>query len=264
MNGCFCIDWFGTPGCKDLYGGVVFKSVYMSGLRKRVVVGWCIAILGVAANCMAVGMQPATSVLLLNEADVAGAMLLQNTDKQPLLLYSKIENLPEDEGEKPLVMLTPPVARVEAGEWQQVRFMLQLKKPLQTQRLKRVIFEGIPQKSSSDSVQVAIAVRQNLPLVIHPKGLPVNREPWKLLKWSLNDGQLILANNSPYVVRMAQVVNLQPQGTAVQLERSYVLPGQELSFPVTDTGAEAVRLYPATLYGFSVDSYDAPLTAKAG
>ncbi len=161
-------------------------------------------------------------------------------------------------------MLVPPVARVEAGEKQQVRFMLQNKQPLQVQGLMRVIFEGIPLRHEGESAKVNFAVRQNLPLVIHPKGLPNNREPWKLLKWSLNDGQLILANNSPYVVRMAQVVNLQPQGTAVQLERSYVLPGQELSFPVTDTGAEAVRLYPATLYGFSVDSYDAPLTAKAG
>ncbi len=236
----------------------------MYKLREKAAVGGCMVMLVAAANCMAGGMEPETSILLLNEAETAGAILLKNTDERPLLLYSKIENMPEDGDEKPLVMLTPPVARVEAGERQQVRFMLQLKQPLKTQRLKRVIFEGIPQKSRADRAQVAIAVRQNLPLVIHPKGLSVNREPWKLLKWSLSDGQLTLANDSPYVVRMAQVVNLQPQGTAVQLERSYVLPGQTLSFPVTDTGAEAVRLYPATLYGFSVDSYDAPLTAKAG
>lgn len=210
------------------------------------------------------GMLPETTLVLLNEVDGGGAMLLKNTEDQPLLLYSKIENLSEDGDEEALAMLTPPVVRVEAGEWQQVRFMLQHKQPLQVQRLKRVIFEGIPQKLEGGSLKVGIAVRQVLPLMIHPKGLPVNREPWKLLKWSLSDGQLTLANDSPYVVRMAQVVNLQPQGTVVQLGRSYVLPGQTLSFPVTDSKAEVVRLYPATMYGFSVDSYDAPLTAKAG
>lgn len=193
-------------------------------------------------------------------------MLLENTSQQPLLLYSKVESLPGESNKEPLVMLMPPVARVEAGEKQQIRFMLKPKQPLLTQGLMRVIFEGIPLRHEGEGAKVDFAVRQNLPLVIHPKGLPKNREPWKLLKWSLSEGQLTLANDSPYVVRMAPVVNLQPQGTAVQLERSYVLPGQVLSFPVTGTEirTEAVRLYPATSYGFSVDSYDAPLTAKDG
>lgn len=228
------------------WGGVLFFGMLMS--------------IGAKAD----GMLPETTIVSLNEADGSGSMLLKNTEDRPLLLYSKIENLSEDGDEEALVMLTPPVTRVEAGKSQQVRFMLLNKHSLQTQRLKRVVFEGIPQKSGSGSLKVRVAVRQVLPLLIHPKGLPVNREPWKLLKWSLSDGQLTLANDSPYVVRMAQVVNLQPQGTVVQLGRSYVLPGQTLSFPVTDTEVEAVRLYPATLYGFSVDSYDAPLTTKAG
>ncbi|PTU65025.1 fimbrial chaperone protein [Chromobacterium sp. Panama] len=222
---------------------------------------WAISF-SLSTMVIAAGFFPETSVVLLRESEGGGAMLLKNTEQKPLLLYSVIENLPEDKGN--IVMLTPPVARVEAGEQQQVRFMLQHKQPLLTQRLKRVIFEGIPEQLQEGDATVGIAVRQNLPLVIHPKGLSENREPWKLLKWSLSDGQLTLANDSPYVVRMAQVVNLQPQGTVVQLGRSYVLPGQTLSFPVTDSKAEVVRLYPATMYGFSVDSYDAPLTAKAG
>lgn len=227
-------------------------------------IGCFLGLVLVSVNVMADGMLPESSVVLLNEADGGGGFLLENTSEQPLLLYSKIENLPDDGSEKPLVMLTPPVVRVEAGERQQVRFILRHQERLQAQQLKRVIFEGIPQVREGDGAKVSIAVRQNLPLVIHPKGLSENREPWKLLKWSLSDGQLTLANDSPYVVRMAQVVNLQPQGTAVQLERSYVLPGQKLSFPVADTAADAIRLYPATLYGYTVDSYDAPLTAKAG
>ncbi|MEN3033178.1 fimbria/pilus chaperone family protein [Chromobacterium amazonense] len=212
---------------------------------------------------IAAGMLPETSIVLLYEEAGDTAILLENTDKQPLLLYSKIKNLPEDGSEEPLVMLTPSVVRVEAGVKQQVRFALRLKEPSQVQRLKRVIFEGIPLRQQDDRNIVDISVRQNLPLLIHPRGLPKNSEPWKLLKWSLSKGQLSVENDSPYVVRMAEVVNLQPQGTAVQLERSYVLPGQTLSFPVTDAVADAVRLYPATMYGYSVDSYDAPLTAKA-
>lgn len=208
-------------------------------------------------------MLPETSLVMLDEAVGDSAILLRNTDNQPLLLFSKIKNLPDDDNEHVSVMLTPPVTRVEAGEQQQVRFMLQSNKPLKMQLMKRVIFEGIPQKIGGVGVKVGITIRQNLPLVIHPKGLPENREPWKLLKWSLGDGQLNLENDSPYVVRMAQVVHLKPQGTAVQLGHNYVLPGQKLSFPVADAEAEAVTLYPATLYSYSVGGYDAPLTVKA-
>lgn len=217
----------------------------------------------VSANSSAEGFLPETSIVFLDEVNGGGAILVKNTENKPLLLYSKIINLPEDGDEGALAILTPPVARVEAKEQQQVRFMLQLKQPLRTQRLKRVIFEGIPQKLEEGKAQISLAVRQNLPLVIHPKGLPVNREPWKLLKWSFHAGKLMMENDSPYVVRMAEVVHLQPQGTAVQLEHNYVLPGQRLSFSVAESRAEAVRLYPATLYGFSVEGYDAPLTAKA-
>ncbi|QOZ85855.1 fimbrial chaperone protein [Chromobacterium sp. Rain0013] len=213
---------------------------------------------------LAAGMQPETTLVLLDETDGSGSILVKNTDNYPLLLYSKIENLPERNEKDVMIMLTPPVARVEPGDQQQVRFMLVNKKGLQTQQMKRVIFEGIPQGSTGNSSQVAISVRQNLPLIIHPKNLAVHREPWKLLKWSMGAGQLLLENDSPYVVRMAEVVHLKPQGTAVQLEHNYVLPGQKLSFPVADTEAEAVTLYPATLYSYTVDSYDAPLTAKAG
>ena len=131
---------------------------------------------------VAAGMLPETSIVLLHEEAGVSSILLENTDDQPLLLYSNIQNLPEDGDEAPLVMLSPPMVRVEEGERQQVRFALQLKQPLQVQRVKRVLFEGIPLKQKNDKNKIDISVRQNLPLIIHPRGLPKNPEPWKLLK----------------------------------------------------------------------------------
>ncbi|TQK13525.1 MULTISPECIES: fimbria/pilus chaperone family protein [unclassified Herbaspirillum] len=223
----------------------------------------CLALLAAACaaapGARASGMLPETSVVIVNEADGEASMNVKNTDAAATLLYTSIQNLPEDQ--ESLLVVSPPVARVEAEQTQLVRFILQLKEPLKTQRLKRVIFEGIPQKGPDGGVKVTMNVRQNLPLIIHPKNLPLNREPWKLLSWSISGDSLVMRNDSAYVVRFAQAVALLPSMTEVDMSRTYILPGEKLSGQIKGNaaGTTAVRLSPATVYGFSVDTFDAPL-----
>lgn len=214
----------------------------------------------IPATAHASGMLPETSVVIVNEADGEASMNVKNTDANATLLYTSIQNLPEDK--ENLLVVTPPVARVEPDETQLVRFILQSKEPLKTQRFKRVIFEGIPQQSKDGGVKVTMNVRQNLPVIIHPKGLAPNREPWKLLTWSVSNGNLIAKNDSAYVVRLAQTVTLLPGKAELDLGKTYFLPGETISVPVPAAVAASttVRLAPATVYGFSVDSYDAALT----
>ena len=134
-----------------------------------------------------------------------------------------------------------------------------------TQRLKRVIFEGIPQgRPAADAghARVGVTVRQNLPLILHPKGLAPNRTPWTGLEWRLKGDQLSVHNPSPYVVRLAQELQLLPGSGSALLPRTYVLPGETLNVAVTGPGAGAnrVKLQPATVYGFAVAPYEAPIT----
>jgi len=205
------------------------------------------------------GMLPETSVVIINEADGESTMNVKNTDPAATLLHTSIQHLPEDK--EALVVVSPPVARVEPDETQLVRFILQLKEPLKTQRLKRVVFEGIPQRSADGGVKVTMNVRQNLPLIIHPKNLAANREPWKLLKWTVEGDNLMMHNDSAYVVRFAQAVSLLPSKVDVDMGRTYILPGEKLSGQIKEgaTDATTVRMSPATVYGFSVDNFDAPL-----
>lgn len=60
-------------------------------------------------------------------------------------------------------------------------------------------------------------------------------------------------------------MRLLPSNTSVKLPRAYILAGETLSLPVTaaSAGATQVRLFPATVYGFAVDAYDAPLAATS-
>ncbi|CAB3743351.1 fimbria/pilus chaperone family protein [Achromobacter kerstersii] len=233
-------------------------------LKKRVygtLLGASIAL--TCTTAAAAGMQPETSVVILNEADGEASINVKNTDGLASLLYSTIEDIPEDKDT--LVVVTPPVARVEPGETQLIRVIRQTGEPSTTQRLKRIVFEGIPMRPNADGKStVGVTVRQNLPLIVHPRGLERNREPWKLMKWDLSDGKLNVVNDSAYVVRMAQELKLKPSGKVVSLPKTYVLPGETLSIPAHgSTGDKTVTIQPATVYGYAVGPYDAPLALSA-
>ncbi len=209
-------------------------------------------------------MLPETTVVVLYEEAGEATINIKNTDAGPALLHSVVENVPEDV--EPLLIVTPPITRVEAGETQLVRFVSTLKAPLKTQRLKRVSFEGIPQARATGGATIGITLRQNLPLILHPKGLPVHFAPWELLKWRQAEGRLTVHNDSAYVVRLSPEVQLLPQRAMAMLPRTYVLPGETLTAEV-DGGLEGlaeVQIQPATAYGFSVDSYRAPISADGG
>lgn len=207
------------------------------------------------------GMVPDTSVVIVHEDDGEASVSVTNSDSQLSLLHVTLQDIPEDT--EPLLVVTPPLSRVEASKSQLVRFILQNQKPLLTQRLKRAVFEGMPQgraATAAGHARVGVTVRQNLPVIVHPKGLAPNRSPWTGLTWTLRDGQLQVRNDTPYVVRLAQELRLLPGDGKAMLPRTYVLPGEALSVPASGGQAKTVRLQPATVYGFAVKAYDAPIT----
>lgn len=230
-----------------------------TSIRLRLIA--CLALL-MPLGAQADGMVPETSVIIVQEADGEASVSVSNTDAELALLHVTLEDIPEDRAA--LLFVTPPLARVEPSKSQLVRFILQTKEPLTTQRLKRVIFEGMPQgrqPAEAGHARVGVTVRQNLPVIINPKGLAPNRTPWKGLKWSLQSGSLHVQNHTPYVVRLAQELLLIPGDHKVMLPRTYVLPGETLQVPAPGIVASSVRLQPATVYGFAVDAYETPLEA---
>ncbi|KGA36628.1 MULTISPECIES: fimbria/pilus chaperone family protein [Pectobacterium] len=213
-----------------------------------------------ATNAHATGMLPESSVVIVEESDGEGAINLKNTDTFPVLLLTTLKDIEQDE--EKLLIITPPTARVEPGKTQRVRFMLTTKTPLKTERLKRVVFEGVPPQQKDNNV-VRMTVRQNLPVIIRPAGLARDEAPWKRLIWSLKEGKLSVHNPSPYVVRLGAGVTTLPDRSTWVLPHAYILPGQQLMLTseVKKTGGatDRVKISPATTWGFTVDSYEAPL-----
>lgn len=209
----------------------------------------------------ATGMVPETSVVIIEQEDGEGAINIKNTDAFPVLLLTSLQNIKDDGAD--LLTVTPPAARVEPGKSQRVRFIMTSKEPLKTERLKRVIFEGVPPQKKGQS-EVRMTVRQNLPVIIRPAGLEKDYAPWKRLTWKQSGNSLTVSNTSPYVVRLGQAVQTLPDNSTWTLPESYVLPGKTVTLKPKGnqnvSGAMKVRISPATTWGYTVDSYDAALS----
>lgn len=203
----------------------------------------------------AAGMVPETSLLVIDEATHSGTINVKNTDSNPALLYTNVIDLPDDPGLK--LMVTQPVVRLEPGQTQQLRFILQTKEPLNVEHYKRVTFEGIPPKSDDNKIKIGINLRQDIPVLIRPKSLAVVTDAWKELKWSTSGSSLKVTNPSKYVVRLAQKVVLQPSGAVGTLNKTYILPGETLTTNVNKTasGDNKVKFFPASRYGVEVPSF---------
>lgn len=222
-----------------------------------------VALAGITLLCTTVpakadGMQPETTIVVIHEEDGEATMSVKNSDPMSALLHTTIHDIPEDT--ESVVVVTPPIARVEAGQSQLVRFIYQ-GEPLATQRMKRVSFDTIKQsRKGEEGSSVGVSVRQNLPILLHPKGLPRNEKPWELLAWSLQGDQLSVTNVSAYVVRLAQEVHVMPSDAMGTLPRTYLLPGERFTTTVAGAGNDdRVRLQPASVYGFTVKEHIAPL-----
>lgn len=232
-------------------------SLRNSSLLKKVFFGVALTLPGAS---WASGMLPESSVVILEESDGETSMNVTNTDNHPALLTTTIRGI-EGDNEK-LLLVSPPAIRVDAGKVQKVRFMLTSKTPLKTERLRRVVFSGIPPKSQGKN-EVRMSVNQNLPVLIRPAGLPRDEAPWKRLEWKMQGGMLTVNNDSPYVVRLAQNVQTLPDNGKWTLPQSYILPGQRITLK-TDGGkvgnsTRSVRISPATTWGYAVDTWDTPL-----
>lgn len=208
----------------------------------------------------AAGMVPETTLLMIDEASHGGVMNVKNTDTIPTLLYTSIVDSEDDVGVK--LTVTQPLVRLEPGQEQQVRFILETDKPLTVEHYKRVIFEGIPPKTSDKNVKVGINIRQSLPVLIHPETLPVVTDAWTLLSWSVAGKEVQVKNSSPYVVRFNTNVTLLPSRTEGVLNKTFILPGETMNVQMDKPAGStdnAVEFSPASRYGIEVENYTAPL-----
>ena len=199
-------------------------------------------------------LQLQSSVVVVDADEGEGVISLKNNAKSPVLLHSAVVDIDEDK--EPLLLVTPPITRVDPGDTQLVRFILRETDGRPVERLRRATFEGIEQAKPG---VVSIGVRQNIPVIIRPKGLSPNREPWTSLRWTRADGQLKVSNQGPYVVRMSADLEVAGTVSAASLPRTYILPGETLSVAanpaanISLSAATTLSFRPASINGYLLD-----------
>lgn len=214
-------------------------------------------LMALSFQALATGMVPETSVLLVDEKKGEATMNVTNTDDHPALLYTNVVELPDSQKSIHLIP-TQPVVRVEAGQVQQVRFILQTTSPMTSEDVKRVTFEGIPPKNG-DKNQVSVTIRQDLPVLIHPASLADEREPWKFLEWHKKGSLLEINNPSDYVVRLTPQFKTFPSGKAGALSKTYLLPHSSMTAELPTATDGKIEYYPASRYGYRGNKFQADL-----
>jgi P pilus assembly chaperone PapD len=212
---------------------------------------------------LASGVLPETTTVIINEAQKGGSINVKNTENVPVLLYTKVVNLPDDS--EPQLFVTQPVVRLEPGQTQRVRFVLNTNTPLEVEHIKRVYFEGVTEKNDTTS-QVAISVRQDLPVLIAPKNLKPKQNMWTDLNWSASGDNLKVTNTGKQVVRLVPQIKLLPTGSQLSLGKSYILPQETLTIAVPANirlhNQQQVEFSPVSRYGFDVGLQKSTLAGK--
>ncbi|WP_258041603.1 fimbria/pilus chaperone family protein [Citrobacter amalonaticus] len=232
------------------------RTSVMASLLATILGGWPLF-------SLASGVLPETTTVIINEAQKGGSINVKNTENVPVLLYTKIVDLPDDP--EPALYVTQPVVRLEPGQTQRVRFVLNTNTPLEVEHIKRVYFEGVTEKKDTTSV-VAISIRQDLPVLIVPGTLRPKQNMWTDLNWSASGDNLKVTNTSKQVVRLVPQIKFLPSGSELSLGKSYILPHETLTIAVPANlrlnDQRQVEFSPVSRYGFDVGLQISTLAGK--
>lgn len=207
---------------------------------------------------LVVGVSLSTPVLASFQLESTGVILeeskgrvsfnIKNDSSEPILLASKLTDL-DNKNMSKNILLSPPITRIDAGQSQQVNFVLKKGVVLTHEFLFRASFEGIVQTGGNGA---RMPVRQNVGLILQPMSVAVSSKPWESLDIKIEGSKLYVSNSGKHVVRLSQVLTLKPSGKVVSLANPYILVGENHVFDI-GPNVTSVEITPFSRYGFEMD-----------
>ncbi|WP_411754903.1 fimbria/pilus chaperone family protein [Serratia sp. (in: enterobacteria)] len=214
-----------------------------TGLVGRVV-GSLLLIAG-GMSCAQAAFQLESMGIVLEESTGRTTFSIKNTTSEPILLATKVEDLDGKTFSK-MVLISPPISRIDAGQSQQVNFVLKQGAVLPHEVMLKASFEGVGQAVDNSA---RIPVRQSIGLIIQPKAVAVSKTPWEDLQLSQVGTTLVVKNNGLHVMRLAPQLTLLPSKQVVLLENYYLMSGEEKKVTVSGK-VTSVGMTPLGRYGF--------------
>lgn len=187
-----------------------------------------------------------TMTVILNADEDRKVFSVKNTSKEPILLSTKIQDIPGGDAIAKDIMISPPIIRIEPQGSQQINFILKKGVSLPHEAMLKVSFQGV---SSAKQNVTKMPIRQDVAMLVVPKGLVESQKPWENLKIEQSGNQLTLTNSGKQVVRLSPNFVTLPDNQTRSIGQLYLRPGESRAVNVEGPVKE-IKLSPLSRYGF--------------
>lgn len=189
-----------------------------------------------------------TMTVILDSEEPRKIFNVKNTGSEPILLSTKVSDLDKQHEIAKNIIITPPITRIEPDQSQNINFILKGGIEFDDEQILKASFQGIGVAKVNST---KMPIRQDIAMLIIPKGLTIEREPWKNLEVKQVNNQLILKNNGKQVIRMAPAFSSLPSNNGYSIGQFYIRPQEEIKVDVKEKLTE-IQISPLSRYGFKL------------
>ncbi|MGK5745832.1 fimbria/pilus chaperone family protein [Proteus mirabilis] len=189
-----------------------------------------------------------TMTVILDSEEPRKISNVKNTGSEPILLSTKVSDLDKQHEIAKNIIITPPITRIEPDQSQNINFILKDGIEFDDEQILKASFQGIGVAKVNST---KMPIRQDIAMLIIPKGLTIEREPWKNLEVKQVNNQLILKNNGKQVIRMAPAFSSLPSNNGYSIGQFYIRPQEEIKVDVKEKLTE-IKISPLSRYGFKL------------
>ncbi|HCR3466959.1 fimbria/pilus periplasmic chaperone, partial [Proteus sp. G4377] len=185
-----------------------------------------------------------TMTVILDSEEPRKIFNVKNTGSEPILLSTKVSDLDKQHEIAKNIIITPPITRIEPDQSQNINFILKDGIEFDDEQILKASFQGIGVAKVNST---KMPIRQDIAMLIIPKGLTIEREPWKNLEVKQVNNQLILKNNGKQVIRMAPAFSSLPSNNGYSIGQFYIRPQEEIKVDVKEKLTE-IKISPLSRY----------------
>ncbi|MBG2865604.1 fimbria/pilus chaperone family protein [Proteus mirabilis] len=189
-----------------------------------------------------------TMTVILDSEEPRKIFNVKNTGSEPILLSTKVSDLDKQHEIAKNIIITPPITRIEPDQSQNINFILKDGIEFDDEQILKASFQGIGVAKVNST---KMPIRQDIAMLIIPKGLTIEREPWKNLEVKQVNNQLILKNNGKQVIRMAPAFSSLSSNNGYSIGQFYIRPQEEIKVDVKEKLTE-IKISPLSRYGFKL------------
>ncbi len=189
-----------------------------------------------------------TMTVILDSEEPRKIFNVKNTGSEPILLSTKVSDLDKQHEIAKNIIITPPITRIEPDQSQNINFILKDGIEFDDEQILKASFQGIGVAKVNST---KMPIRQDIAMLIIPKGLTIEREPWKNLEVKQVNNQLILKNNGKQVIRMAPAFSSLPSNNGYSIGQFYIRPQEEIKVDVKEKLTE-IKISHLSRYGFKL------------